>query len=32
MHLGYGTGFWLGLAKGRPRVQTLGLSEHHTTP
>jgi succinoglycan biosynthesis protein ExoA len=31
MHLGYGTGFWWGLADGRPNVQTLGLSGPYTT-
>jgi hypothetical protein len=25
MHIGYGGGFWWGLGKGRPRIQTLGL-------
>jgi succinoglycan biosynthesis protein ExoA len=31
MHISYGTGFWLALAKGRPKVQTLGLTEERTT-
>lgn len=27
MHIGYGAGVWWGLATGRPKVRTLGMSE-----
>jgi glycosyltransferase involved in cell wall biosynthesis len=27
MHIGYGGGFWWGLGKGRPNIQTLGMSQ-----
>jgi len=29
MHAAYGVGVWWGLATGRPKVQTLGMSEPH---
>jgi succinoglycan biosynthesis protein ExoA len=31
MHISYGIGFWLGLAKGRPKIQTLGISQLRAT-